>query len=81
MLTSERFNWLVMLTFTAGVITFILSETVFADRCGPWHDKMLIWRAELDSGMNNNWSGWHVDIEEYIKECYGEQALIDMDLR
>ena len=48
---------------------------------GPWHDKMLMWRAELDSGMNNIWSGWRVDFEEYIEECYGEQALIDMDLR
>jgi hypothetical protein len=42
---------------------------------------MLMWRAELESGMNNNWSGMDVDFQEYIKECYGEQALIDMDLR
>ena len=40
-----------------------------------------MWKAELDSGMNNNWSGQRVDFEEYIKECYGEQALIDMGLR
>jgi hypothetical protein len=31
--------------------------------------------------QKSNWSGWHVDFEKYIKECYGEQALIDMDLR
>jgi hypothetical protein len=40
-----------------------------------------LWRDELDLGIDTNWSGWHVDFEEYIKECYGEQALIDIDLR
>ena len=40
-----------ILRFTADVITIILSQTVYADRCGSWHDKMLVWRAELDSGI------------------------------
>jgi len=28
MRTSERFNWLVLITFTTGVIIFILTQTI-----------------------------------------------------
>ena len=80
MRTTDRFNWLVMITFSAGIMIFILTQ-VFYVTCESILDDLLTWRVELDVGLNNNWSGWHVDFEKYIDKCYGEQMLIDLDLR
>jgi hypothetical protein len=62
MRTTERFNWLVLITFTTGVIIFILTQTIVSE-CGIMGDKLSLWRAQLDFGINTNWSGWDIDFE------------------
>ena len=80
MLTSERFNWLVLITFTTGLIIFILTQTI-DPACEIMRDKLSLWRDQLDLGINTNWSGWDIDFEKYIGTCYGYHALVEMDLR
>jgi hypothetical protein len=80
MRTSERFNWLVLITFTTGVIIFILIQTI-DPVCEIMGNKLSLWRAQLNLGINTNWSGWDIDFENYIGKCYGYQALIELDLR
>ena len=80
MRTSERFNWLVLITFTTGLIIFILTQTI-DPTCGIMRDKLSLWQTQLDLGINTNWSGWHIDYEKYIGKCYGYQTLVEMDLR
>jgi hypothetical protein len=80
MRTTERFNWLVLITFTTGVIIFILTQTIESE-CGIMGDKLSLWRAQLDFGINTNWSGWDIDFEKYIGQCYGYQGLVELDLR
>ena len=55
--TSERFNWIVLITFTTGLIMFILTQTIESE-CGIMGDKLSLWRTQLDLGINTNWSGW-----------------------
>jgi hypothetical protein len=80
MRTSERFNWLVLITFTTGLIIFILTQTIESE-CEIMLDKLSLWRAQLNLGINTNWSGWDIDFEKYIGNCYGYQALVELDLR
>lgn len=80
MRTSERFNWLVLITFTTGLIIFILTQTIEPE-CEIMLDKLSLWRAQLNLGINTNWSGWDIDFEKYIGNCYGYQALVELDLR
>jgi hypothetical protein len=80
MRTSERFNWLVLITFTTGIIIFILTQTI-DPACEIMGDKLSLWRTQLNLGINTNWSGWDIDFEKYIVKCYGYQALVELDLR
>ena len=80
MRTSERFNWLVLITFTTGIIIFILTQTI-DPACETMGDKLSLWRTQLNLGINTNWSGWDIDFEKYIGKCYGYQALVELDLR
>ena len=79
MRTTDWFNWLVMITFSAGIMIFILTQ-VFYVTCESILDGCLLtWRVELDVGLNNNWKRrWHVDFEDI--KCYGEQMLIDLKI-
>jgi hypothetical protein len=76
MRTSERFNWLVLI----GLIIFILKQTIEPE-CEIMLDKLSLWRAQLNLGINTNWSGWDIDFEKYIGNCYGYPALVELDLR
>jgi hypothetical protein len=80
MRTSERFNWLVLITFTTDIIIFILAQTI-DPACEIMGDKLPLWRTQLNLGINTNWSGWDIDFEKYTGKCYGYQALVELDLR
>jgi hypothetical protein len=36
--------------------------------CG---DKLSLWRAQLELGINSNWSGWDIEFEKYIGKYDG----------
>ena len=80
MKTSESFNWLIIITFSIGLIMFVLVQ-IFYNTCESILDDLLTWRIELGTGLNSNWTGWQIDFEKYIGECHGYQTLVDMDLR
>jgi hypothetical protein len=39
------------------------------------------WSDDLDNGININWTGSDIEFEKFIEECYGYDALVEMERR
>jgi hypothetical protein len=70
----------VLITFTTGLIIFILTQTI-DPACENMGNNLSLWRTQLNLGTNTNWSGWDIDFEKYIEECYSYQTMVELDLR